>query len=179
MVDIFTTAIITTVRLRLEPFAPAHAPALNAINNEAQVREFLSDGTIETMEKTLADVSRVRARWERLGYGWWAIIDLKTDDVIGAACAQNVANEVNAEIEIGWRLSTSVTGHGYATEAGQAVADYAFDVIGVDHVVSVAHPKNVASHRVMQRVGMTFRGIEIHYGEPCTTYALHKTDQRT
>ncbi len=176
MSDIFTTAIITTPRLRLEPFAPLHAPALNAINNEPQVMEFLSDGTPETMEKTHANIARVRERWEQLGYSWWAIINPTSETVIGAACAQNVANEDDAEIEIGWRLATSANGHGYATEAGKAVATYAFETIGVDHVVSVAHPKNIASHKVMQRVGMTYRGIETHYNESCTTYVLHKSD---
>ena len=141
--------------------------------------EFLSDGVTETMEKTNAVVARVRERWHRLGYSWWAILDITTDTVIGAACAQNVANQVGAEIEIGWRLTKSATGRGYATEAGKAAASFAFDAIGVDHVVAVAAPKNVASHKVMQRVGMTYRGIETHYNEPCTTYVLHKSDHAT
>jgi len=42
----------------------------------------------------------------------------------------------------------------------------------------VAAPKNTASHRVMERVGMTYRGIETHYDEDCTTYVLHKPDRR-
>lgn len=177
MTDIFLKATIKTKRLRLEPFTQAHAPALNAINNEPRVMAFLSDGTPETIEKTLTKIANVRERWVRLGYSWWAITDPATEAVIGAACAQNVANESGAEIEIGWRLATSANGHGYATEAGKAVANYAFDVIGVGHVVAVADPANTASHKVMQRVGMTYRGIETHYDEPCTTYVLHKSDR--
>jgi RimJ/RimL family protein N-acetyltransferase len=175
MSDIFTNAVITTERLRLEPFAIAHAQYLNRINNEPQVMQFLTDGTPEAITKTRAAITRVRERWTRLGYGWWAIRLGATDEVIGAACAQNVANEDGAEIEIGWRLATSATGHGFATEAGIAAATYSFDVIGVDHVVAVADPRNTASHNVMKRIGMTYRGLETHYDEICTTYALHKS----
>ena len=176
MTDIFDTATLTTDRLRLEPFAPNHAQALNAINNEPEVMEFLTFGDPETMEKTNQAVARVREAWRSVGYSWWAIIDRLTETVVGAACAQNVARVPGAEIEIGWRLSTSATGKGYATEAGKAAASYAFDVIGVDHVIAVAHPKNTASHKVMQRVGMTYRGIETHYDEDCATYVLRKSD---
>uniref|UniRef100_UPI0025EC362F GNAT family N-acetyltransferase n=1 Tax=Yoonia sp. TaxID=2212373 RepID=UPI0025EC362F len=108
---------------------------------------------------------------------WWAIIVRDTDSVIGAACVQNVANKAGAELEIGWRLATASTGHGYATEAGKAASDYAFDVISAAKVIAVADPKNIASHRVMERVGMTFRGIETHYDESCTTYVMQKPDR--
>lgn len=178
MSDIFTTATLTTERLRLEPFAPRHAPALNAINREPKVRELLITGDPETLQQTEDAVTRVQARWQTLGYGWWAVITRATDTVIGAVCAQNVANEAGAEIELGWRLATAATGKGYATEAGKAAARYAFDVIGVDHVIAVAHPDNAASHRVMERVGMTYRGREVHYGEDCTSYVLHKADHQ-
>jgi hypothetical protein len=59
MTDIFDTATLTTNRLRLEPFAPHHAQALNAINNEPEVMEFLTFGEPETMEKTNQAVARV------------------------------------------------------------------------------------------------------------------------
>lgn len=176
MIELPPHTTITTPRLRLEPFAPTHARALNAINNEPAVMEFLSEGIPETMEKTQDAIARVRDAWAALGYSWWAIVERTSGDVVGAACAQHVARQPDAEIEIGWRLATAANGKGYATEAGKAAARFAFEHIGVDHVVAVAHPDNIASHKVMQRVGMTFRGIETHYNEDCTTYVLHRAD---
>ncbi len=175
MTDIPAYCTVETKRLRLEPFAPAHAPALNAINNEPDVMRFLSSGTPETLDDTQATIARVRERWARLGYSWWAVIEKARDQIIGAACVQNIANKEGADLEIGWRLTTASTGRGYATEAGQGAAGFAFDVLNVDHVVSVAHPDNIASHKVMQRLGMVYRGIETHYDEPCTTYVLYRS----
>ncbi|SIT84531.1 Protein N-acetyltransferase, RimJ/RimL family [Yoonia rosea] len=176
MTDLPPHYTILTNRLRLEPFAPEHAPLLNAINNEPEVMEFLSDGTPETMEKTHEGIARVCDRWQRLGHSWWTIIERETETIIGAACLQNVSHIEGAELEIGWRLSTAATGKGYATEAGRAAARFAFDVIGVDHVISVANPKNVNSQRVMQRIGMTYRGRETHYGQEVETYTMPKAN---
>jgi RimJ/RimL family protein N-acetyltransferase len=167
-----SSSVITTDRLRLEPFAPNHATALNAINNEPEVMEFLTLGQPQPLSKTQLAIAKVQERWARLGYGWWAVILRGTETVIGAACLQHVANVDSAELEIGWRLSTAATGHGYATEAGRAAAEFAFDVVGASHVIAVAHPDNTNSHRVMERIGMQLRGTEIHYDETCTTYLL-------
>lgn len=165
---------ITTNRLRLVPWDQDHAIALNAINNEPSVRQFLSDGKTQSMDETRAAITRVRKAWEDLGHGWWTIFAADTGNAVGAACLQNVGRVPGAELEIGWRLSTSATGKGYATEAGQAAARYAFDVVGVDHVVAVADPANVNSVRVMERIGMQSRGVETHYGMACTTYVLSR-----
>ncbi len=179
MTDVFTKAIIQTERLRLEPFKPSHAKALKAINNEAEVMRYLSSGQPETLDDTLNTIKRVRERWATLGYSWWAIIETRTEAVIGAACLQHVAGKLDAELEIGWRLTGAATGYGYATEAGSAAAQYAFDVIGVDHVIATAHQDNLASHKVMQRIGMIYRGVEKHYDIPSTTYELRKSDGAT
>ncbi|MEM8537864.1 MAG: GNAT family N-acetyltransferase [Pseudomonadota bacterium] len=176
MTDIFTRATLTTQRLLLTPFATAHAADLNAIDNEPEVMQFLSKGTPKTLDETRERIDSVRKRWENHGYSWWTVSLRSTGHIIGAACAQHTANIPTAEIEIGWRLATAATGHGYATEAGLAAARYIFQNTNASHVIAVAHPDNINSHRVMQRIGMTYRGIETHYNEPCTTYVLHRSD---
>ena len=56
---------------------------------------------------------------------------------------------------MGWRLAHEYWGRGYAPEGGQAALDHAFDVIGLDEVVSFTTVANVRSRRVMQKLGMT------------------------
>jgi len=176
MTKIPSESVIITDRLRMVPFDQPHASALNTLDNEPQVMEFLSEGKPKTLAQTKAGIKRARKFWEKLGFGWWTIFHQDQGDIIGSACLQHIANVPGTELEIGWRLTASAAGHGYATEAGKAAARYAFDVVGVDHVVATADQANIASHRVMQRIGMTYRGIETHYDAPCTTYVLHETD---
>jgi Acetyltransferase (GNAT) domain len=47
-------------------------------------------------------------------------------------------------------------GHGYATEAGRAVRDEAFERLELDSIVAVYHPENGPSGRVMGKLGMEF-----------------------
>jgi RimJ/RimL family protein N-acetyltransferase len=58
-------------------------------------------------------------------------------------------------VEIGWRLSTATWGHGYATEAARAVLAYGFDKLDLPEIVAIAAARNVRSHAVMRRLGMT------------------------
>jgi len=60
------------------------------------------------------------------------------------------------EIEIGWMLTPRVWSQGYATEAGRAIRDEAFERLKLETIVAVHHPANTASGRVMKKLGMAF-----------------------
>jgi RimJ/RimL family protein N-acetyltransferase len=59
------------------------------------------------------------------------------------------------EVEIGYRLIRSAWGHGYATEAAQAVATYA-TTLGIQRLIALIDPGNVASIRVAYKLGMHY-----------------------
>jgi RimJ/RimL family protein N-acetyltransferase len=163
---------ISTERLHLAPFALGHTDALFAMNSNPNVMRYL--GNPQTRDETVAGIARVQARWEIFGYAWWTIFLKGTDTIIGAACLQNLAHKEGAPLEIGWRLMPAYQGHGYATEAGQAAMDFGFERIGVDYLCAVANPENIASQKVMQRLGMSYVGIQTHYEVPCVYYEKHK-----
>jgi RimJ/RimL family protein N-acetyltransferase len=77
------------------------------------------------------------------------------------------------EVEIGWMLMPSVWGQGYATEAGSAVRDEAFDRLELESIVAVHHPENAASGRIMEKLGMAFeRDVVARDGWPFRLYRL-------
>ena len=70
--------------------------------------------------------------------------------------------------EIGWLLDRPHWGQGYATEAGAAIRDAAFNAWGYDHVISLIRPVNYPSQRVAIRIGMTEgRRVQFHGYEHC------------
>ncbi len=69
-------------------------------------------------------------------------------------------------LEIGWALRGKFWGHGYASEIGHAGLEFAFDVLGVQAVVSCTVRHNVRSRAVMERIGMR------HAGEICSRGAV-------
>ncbi len=163
---------ITTARLHLTPYAPAHTDALFAMNSDPVVMRYLGDP--QTWAQTIEGIERVQSRWQTFGYGWWSMFIKDTDTLIGAACLQNLAHVENAPLEIGWRLIPAYQGHGYATEAGQAAMDFGFERVGVDYICAVADPENTPSQNVMKRLGMTYVGMQTHYDVPCAYYDIHK-----
>lgn len=106
-------------------------------------------------------IDRFRSHQEP--YGVWLVE--RASEPIGAVLLKPIPRSDGAapdEIEIGWRFVPSAWGNGYATEAAQAVVDHAW-VSGLDHIVAVTHPDNVASMRVCERLGMRAMGRSTAY----------------
>lgn len=55
--------------------------------------------------------------------------------------------------EIGWIIGTEWAGHGYASEAADAMLRFAFDTLGARYVTAVMDPDNQRSHMLAQRLG--------------------------
>ena len=73
------------------------------------------------------------------------------------------APETDGSVEIGYGLAPSAQGHGYATEAVQALVALA-RAQGAATVVAMTDPGNAASHRVLERCGFVRDG-EIESGD--------------
>jgi len=61
--------------------------------------------------------------------------------------------------EIGWGLGVEHRGQGYATEAARAVMDYGFNSLGLHRIHADTSVDNLASWRVMERLGMRREGL--------------------
>lgn len=57
-------------------------------------------------------------------------------------------------VEIGWRLARHAWGQGYATEAAREWLRFGFETLALDEIVSFTARGNLASQKVMQRLGM-------------------------
>jgi len=173
--------ILHTPRLRLEPFDDCHFDGLQAMNREPAVMRYIS-GEPETPEQTRAGIARVKARWSDWGYSWWAFVDLDSGRVAGAGCIQHLRRDAEPPtdferlrqnpLEIGWRLHPDFWRRGLASEAAQAMAAFAFDRLRAAELLAVRDPENLASGKVMDRLGMTYRGIETCYGLPLAVHAV-------
>jgi len=107
-------------------------------------------------------------RYRRDGKGLWLAVERATGTPVGQVglAFQNVGGERHPEI--GWLLDRQYWGRGYATEAGAATRDAAFNEWGYDHVISLIRPVNIPSQRVALRLGMTEgRRVQFHGYEHC------------
>jgi RimJ/RimL family protein N-acetyltransferase len=169
--------ILHTTRLRLEPYAVAHLDGLYAMNSQPEVMRYIT-GRPDSMADTVTMIERVQARWQSYGFSWWSFLLAETDELIGAGCIQHLARIEANPLEIGWRLHPAHHGCGYAIEAAKQMASFAFDDLQAPELLAVRHPDNLASGRVMDRLGMRFRGIEPWYEADLATHHMSQQDWR-
>jgi RimJ/RimL family protein N-acetyltransferase len=112
--------------------------------------------------ETVEHVERWIARWERNDVGPFVLVLdghaigrtglLVWDTRTWETSTYETAGE-HAQTELGWALTRSYWGHGYATEAARAVRDWAYTERGVARLISLIAPDNVRSARVAEKLG--------------------------
>ncbi|HWA76255.1 MAG TPA: GNAT family protein [Polyangiaceae bacterium] len=88
----------------------------------------------------------------------FAIRDRKTRELLGVVGLDSCVH-LHRACELGYWLRREVTGRGLMTEAAQAAVDFAFSSMGVHRIRCAAATDNVASLRVISRLGFRFEGI--------------------
>ena len=86
-------------------------------------------------------------------------VTIRPDDLPRGAIKLKLQYAESREWEMGWRIAPALWGQGYATEAAWGVLDYAFKELNVHKVVAFCKTLNVASWRVMEKLGMTRDGL--------------------
>jgi RimJ/RimL family protein N-acetyltransferase len=118
--------------------------------------------------------------WERRGWSHWAVVHREDRRLIGYLGLEppTFLPEVMPAVEVGWRLDPDYWGRGLATEGGRAALGFGFDFLGLEEIVSVYEPDNVASGRVMEHLGMRPDRDTVHptLGVPLRVYKLLRPD---
>src|SRR5829696_6543688 len=145
---------INTERLVLRDWQESDLPPWVAMNADPQVREHL--GPPLTAEDAAASLRGFQEDLDRNGFGFWAVEVRASGEFIGFAGLDRVDDGMPfTGVEAGWRLARSAWGHGYATEAGLAVLEHGFSIVGLPEILAITTATNLRSQAVMRRIGMT------------------------
>ena len=127
-------------------------------------------------DETETFLARRFEEWGSQGWGLWAAADRTSGELLGfiGLSVPAFLPEVLPAVEVGWRLDPRVWGRGLATEGGRAALAAGFGALGLDAVVSIYEPENVASGRVMEHLGMTPARDTVHpeLGVPLRVYRI-------
>jgi ribosomal-protein-alanine N-acetyltransferase len=78
--------------------------------------------------------------------------------------------------DIGYRFIPRFWGKGYATESALAVLDYGFNELNIKTIFGAAEIDNIASNKVLQKIGLRFIN-EFHFENGIANwYELKKED---
>jgi RimJ/RimL family protein N-acetyltransferase len=177
------TQLLTTPRLLLRPWRESDRTPFAALNADPKVMEFMP--CLLSREQSDDFFDRIQAHFARYGYGLYAAEHRATGEFIGFIGLLVPAFDAPfmPAVEIGWRLAAKWWGQGFATEGGREIVRYAFDVIGLDQLVSFTAITNARSRRVMQKLGMThdpaenFEHPRVPPGHPLRPHVLYRLER--
>jgi RimJ/RimL family protein N-acetyltransferase len=166
------TTIIETERLILRTWKKEDARSYFQINQDPMVIEFLR-GPL-TMEQVNDFIPAVNSHGDKHGYTLWAAELKETGELMGFIGLNYTdwESHFTPAVEVGWRLGSHYWGKGYATEALNALLNWAKKNISRQYIIAFAPTQHVASQRVMEKCGMSLYKTDIVHGVECKLYKI-------
>ncbi|HXT68436.1 MAG TPA: GNAT family N-acetyltransferase [Vicinamibacterales bacterium] len=147
---------LETDRLGLRRFTPGDREWLVALYADPSVTRYLGGTqTAEAVDRMLA--ARILDYYDaNPGLGIWMTVERATGQSIGFHLLNNIQGETI--IQVGFVLLEAAWGKGYGTEMATAVLHHGFVTLGLPRIVGMASLRNLASQRVLEKIGLERRG---------------------
>ncbi len=152
--------VLETERLVLREWRDTDVNAYARICADPEVMRFMLPARGLSHAEAAYDVQGLREHWARHGFGHWAV-----EEKAGGALAGRTGLKRHPDwtldpenTEVGWLYARRFWGQGYASEAAKAAVGFAFEELESPEVISIALPQNLASRRVMEKVGLAYAG---------------------
>ena len=166
---------IVTPRLRLRAWREGDAEGMAVIYSDPEVVRYLRP---LDMEGTRQQLLRFVDHWQEHGFGIWAVEERGSGRLIGRiGLAHHDDWTASAhDSEVGWTLDRKTWGQGLATEGGAAALRFGFETKRMERIISIAHNENVASQRVMEKLGLRREGETDWRENPVAWYAISRSE---
>jgi len=150
-------ANLTTARLLAEAIAPLHFHDLHRLNSDPKVAK-----TLASVGKPLSEVATREQieqnvdHWRQQGFGLW-VFHRKSDGVfIGRGGLKTYQIDGKDVIGLAYAVMSDYWERGFATEMAKASLDVGFEHLAFPEISSWTLPVNLASQRVMEKLGFRY-----------------------
>jgi RimJ/RimL family protein N-acetyltransferase len=164
---------ITTSRLILRAFTKEDVEPLHRILGEEDVLRYFPNPNPPSQDQVGKLISSQLKHWAEHGYGWWAVEPRWENSLIGWSGLQFLPE--TKEVEVAYLLDKAFWGKGLASEAAQASLQFGFENFELESIVAIVHPENIASQRVIEKLGMSFVDQARYFGMDCYRYSIDRS----
>ncbi|MCE2519144.1 MAG: GNAT family N-acetyltransferase [Alphaproteobacteria bacterium] len=176
--------VLATGRLMLRPLARGDLPALEGLfADRAHMWDLMDIPGRSSDPGDLARYYLERSLWafERHGAGMWGMLEKDRNDapIMGyTGFVMDIGDDVNPaeRLEAGWAIARQAAGRGHAAEATERILEYAFVDLGTHSIQAITSPHNLASRRLMSRLGFTYDRDVVAYQGPQVLYTISRQD---
>lgn len=166
-----------TRRLRLRHFTPKDVDELFRIYSDPELFKYMmnevSQDKFVLWEQTRTIVDTLIENWQKHRFGVWAVVYKKNQKLIGHCGFKFLEN--TRDVQIGYLLLKSYWGKGLATEAASVALKYGFENTDLERVVAIAKHDNIASRRVMEKLGMKYEKDAYYYNNHVAYYSITRS----
>lgn len=151
-------AIIETDRLILRPIEASDLRGIYELDSDPEVHRYLGLNPIKSLQESKAVIQYIQKQYEEDGIGRWAVIDKKTQEFIGWSGLkyERGVRKDKPYYDLGYRLKKKFWGKGIATETAVESLKYGFQTWRLTEIYAGAHIENMASNKVLKKVGLHF-----------------------
>jgi ribosomal-protein-alanine N-acetyltransferase len=178
------TFYLETDRLILRDILEFDVEGMFRLDSDPLVHQYLGNNPIQTRQQAEETIHFIRQQYEERGIGRFAVIEKSSGDFIGwsglklNSGEKESLNGVQDFIDIGYRLIPEYWGKGYATESSLATLEFGFKTMNYPVIYGAAESGNIASNKILQRIGLEFVN-DFYYKEiSCKWYELKKENYR-
>ena len=157
-----------TERLLLREYIPEDLDYFLTMLTNRKVIRYLIQTEPWPQEKVEEWLNSCQARWDTYGIGFWILEYKEKGGPIGW-CGLNKINETD-EVEVLYALDEPHWGQGLATEAASFSVRYGLTTLGMDEIIGLVIPENIASARVLEKAGLTFVGKARYFDHDLLKY---------
>lgn len=150
--------ILKTERLALRTIETTDAPFyLNLVNTEQFITN-IGDRGIRTLQAAReAIASGPMAMQATLGHSIY-LVELKDSGVAIGMCGLIKRDTLDC-VDLGYAFLPPYFGQGYGYEAAQAVVNHARGALGMQRLLAITSPANIASSGLLEKLGMRFEKL--------------------
>ena len=147
-----TKPILSTERLLLREFSVHDANYMYQLNLDPEVIRYTGDPPFDSVEDASSFLKNYDD-YHQNGYGRWAVLTKEDEEFVGWC---GLKKHPDGMVDIGFRFYQKDWGKGYATESAKACLDYGLHELGIPVIVGRAARDNVASIKVLEKLGMKY-----------------------
>ena len=163
---------ISTKRLTGERLRRDHFEFIHSMHQDEAVMAYL--GGKRSHEETSTYFALNLTHWTDHGYGIWVLKKNDSGFLVGRGGLRNTVFAGNKEVEIAYGLLPSFWNRGFASEFAHCLANIGFRKLRVTSLVSITSLKNIASRRVLEKVGFSYESEISHENRINVLYRMKK-----
>ena len=167
---------VETKRYFMREIEDADLKGMFQLDGDPEVHRYLGNHSIKSLEEAQGVIDYIRNQYATDGIGRWAVIEKSSGEFVGWSGLkyERVVRDDMDYYDIGYRFRRKFWGQGVATETALAAMQYGFQKMNLEEIYGGAHIDNLASNKVLQKIGLQFLETFEFDGDPHHWYGVKR-----